>query len=271
MKTLPLPPETPNVQVLAQEYRDTFTGITGDTVTLTYPPIRTTDDRGLELIFKNGVLLDAAAAGASSATRESFTGIVGADFTLAVAPVVGSELVFRNGELIDGRAAKTAAVSVNTTVAVRESKMEDFTGGTSATLSLAHAVDGTACLVFKNGAVLRGGGVQYSISGSTITLGAAPIAADVVLVFYQWATTTSGTGTQTLTVDPAPGTYTIDAAGLITPSVAPVAADHFTVWYLAGGATGGGAAGYTIDGTTVTLASALVAADSLVALYPYRT
>lgn len=277
MKRLPHRPESANVQVLAQEYREEFTGVTGTTITLQFPPIRTTDDIGLELIFKNGSLIDGASAGASSAARERFTGITAATFTLAAKPVVGVELVFKNGALLDGRAAQTAAVSAafSTSASVKESKLEDFTGGTSASLTLAHAADSTNCLVFKNGSALRrvAGASGYSVSGTAVTLGTAPIAADVILVWYQWSTTTSvsGTASQTLTVDPAPGTYTMSAAGVITPSVAPIAADVWTVWYLTGGAATGGPAGYTIDGVTVTFATALVATDSVVVLYPYRT
>lgn len=262
MKTLPLPPSA-NERVLAQEYHDSFTGVATDTIELTYEPIRTVDDVGLELVFKNGTLLSGAAGGASTATRETFTGIVGADFTLANAPVIGSELVFRNGTLIDDRAARTANVTVN----VKQIQYEDFTGGTSASLTLANSCDGQA-LVFKNGVALRkgGGAAQFTVSGTTVTLGTAPAAPDEILVWYQWTNTAS----DTVTVDDAPGDYTIDAGGVITPSVAPVASDVFVVWYLAGGASGGGSAGYTIDGRTLTLSTALVVSDALEVFYAYR-
>lgn len=261
MKQLPFPPASVNERALASEYRDTFTGLTGTGLTLTYPPMRTIDGVALELVFKNGTLLDGSSAGVTSVSRESFTGVVALFFTLAHLPVTGNELVFKNGRLLDGHAARTL------TPAVKESLEEDFTGGTSATLTLAHTPDGNNILVFKNGALLRrvAGATHYTLASNVVTLGTAPIAADEVIVWYQWGTVLS------LAVELADGTYTIDGAtGKITPSVAPAAADVWTVWYQYGGAVGGGAAGYAIDGATLTLATALVAADQVVVLYPYR-
>lgn len=57
MKSLPSQPETPNVRVLAQEYREEFTGLTTAVVTLANAPLETVNGVGLELVFKNGALV----------------------------------------------------------------------------------------------------------------------------------------------------------------------------------------------------------------------
>ena len=54
MKQLPQQPESPNVRVLAQTYREDFANVT-DTLTLTYTPLLTVDGRGLEAVFVDGV------------------------------------------------------------------------------------------------------------------------------------------------------------------------------------------------------------------------
>jgi Ethanolamine utilization protein EutJ (predicted chaperonin) len=63
---------------------------------------------------------------------------------------------------------------------------ERITGLTTTALTLVDpAVEGYE-LVFKNGVLLdpNGGTSGYAISGASITLGAAAIAADVFVVFY---------------------------------------------------------------------------------------
>ena len=57
MKNLPQAPANANERVLAQEYRETQTGLTGVTLTLSHPPLLTVNRLGLELLFKNGALL----------------------------------------------------------------------------------------------------------------------------------------------------------------------------------------------------------------------
>lgn len=59
MIQLPTPPESPNVRALAFHYRETFTGLTSDTVTLAYTPVRTVNDVGLESVTLNGQRLSA--------------------------------------------------------------------------------------------------------------------------------------------------------------------------------------------------------------------
>lgn len=76
---LPTAPESPNVQVLAQQYRERFTGLATATITLAYEPIRTVNDVGLELLTKNGAVLDPSSA---------YT-ISGKTITLSVAAIVG--------------------------------------------------------------------------------------------------------------------------------------------------------------------------------------
>src|SRR5262249_40062634 len=49
-------PETPNVRMLAQEYRESQTGVTAS-MTLTYTPLQTLDGQGLELVFVDGDFL----------------------------------------------------------------------------------------------------------------------------------------------------------------------------------------------------------------------
>ena len=57
MKNLPQAPANANERVLAQEYRETQTGLTDVTLTLAHPPLLTVNGLGLELLFKNGALL----------------------------------------------------------------------------------------------------------------------------------------------------------------------------------------------------------------------
>lgn len=84
MKQLPQAP-SPNERVLAQEYRERFTGLTGTTLTLTHLPLRTVNTLALELLFKNGALLDPAS---------DYT-IAGATVTLSVALIAGDKIVAR--------------------------------------------------------------------------------------------------------------------------------------------------------------------------------
>lgn len=79
MIQLPQQPESANVRVLAQRYRERLTGIAGVTLTLQQEPARTADGVGLELLVKNGVVLDPSAA----------YSIAGRVITLAVAAIVG--------------------------------------------------------------------------------------------------------------------------------------------------------------------------------------
>lgn len=58
MKQLPRQPESPNVRALAQEYRERFTGLSTAVVTLAQVPMQTVNGQGLELVFKNGALVD---------------------------------------------------------------------------------------------------------------------------------------------------------------------------------------------------------------------
>lgn len=87
MKQLSARPTT-NEQVLAAEYRERFTGLTTTAVTLSKVPLRTVDDVGLELVFKNGSLLDPN-GGASGYT------ISGKSITLGTAAIAGDVFVIR--------------------------------------------------------------------------------------------------------------------------------------------------------------------------------
>lgn len=79
---------TTNERVLAAEYRDRFTGLTTAAITLSKVPIRTIDDVGLELVFKNGALLDPnGGAGGYS--------IAGKAITLGAAAIAGDVFVIR--------------------------------------------------------------------------------------------------------------------------------------------------------------------------------
>jgi hypothetical protein len=79
---------TTNERVLAAEYRERFTGLTTVTITLTKVPIRTIDDVGLELVHKNGSLLDPN-GGAGGYT------ISGKSITLGTAAIAGDVFVIR--------------------------------------------------------------------------------------------------------------------------------------------------------------------------------
>lgn len=85
MKQLPKAPAGANERVLAQEYREELTGVTGSTLTLTHQPLRTVNGLGLELLFKNGTLLTPGVG---------YT-IDGQAVTLAVAAVSGDVFVAR--------------------------------------------------------------------------------------------------------------------------------------------------------------------------------
>lgn len=79
---------TTNEKVLAAEYRERFTGLTTTAITLAKVPLRTVDDVGLELVFKNGTLLDPN-GGASGYT------ISGKSITLGTAAIAGDVFVIR--------------------------------------------------------------------------------------------------------------------------------------------------------------------------------
>lgn len=85
MMALPLP-GSPNETALAQWRRERFTGLTTTALPLTSVPRRTLSDEGLELVFKNGALLDPnGGAGGYS--------ISGKDITLGAAAVGGDVFV----------------------------------------------------------------------------------------------------------------------------------------------------------------------------------
>lgn len=82
MRQLPAQPESANVRALAQWYRERFTGLTGTAITLAQTPVRTSDDVGLELVVKNGAILDPS-GGASGYS------ITGPSITLGAAAIAG--------------------------------------------------------------------------------------------------------------------------------------------------------------------------------------
>lgn len=65
-------------------------------------------------------------------------------------------------------------------------KHERFTGGTSATLTLANKAIAGLEQVYKNGTLLDAnkGTPDYTLSGATLTLGTAPLSTDIIRVFY---------------------------------------------------------------------------------------
>jgi hypothetical protein len=63
---------------------------------------------------------------------------------------------------------------------------ESRTGSTSATWDLVNRILEGYELVFKNGILLQGGGVDYSVSGARITFVAAPIAGDRTTAVYYY-------------------------------------------------------------------------------------
>lgn len=79
---------TANERVLGAEYRERFTGLTTVAIGLTKVPLRTVDDVGLELVFKNGALLDPT-GGAGGYT------ISGKAITLGTAAIAGDVFVVR--------------------------------------------------------------------------------------------------------------------------------------------------------------------------------
>jgi hypothetical protein len=87
MKQLP-EAATANERALALEYRERFTGLTTAAIQLAYAPLQTADGVGLELVFKNGALLDPnGGAGGYS--------ITGASITLGTAAIAGDVFVVR--------------------------------------------------------------------------------------------------------------------------------------------------------------------------------
>jgi hypothetical protein len=87
LKLLPEAP-TPNERALALEYRERFTGLTIALVQLAYAPVQTADGVGLELVFKNGALLDPN-GGAGGYT------ISGSAITLGTAAIAGDVFVVK--------------------------------------------------------------------------------------------------------------------------------------------------------------------------------
>lgn len=79
---------TANEQVLAAEYRERFTGLVTAAIGLTKSPLRTVDDVGLELVFKNGTLLDPNGGAGGYA-------ISGKAITLGTAAIAGDVFVIR--------------------------------------------------------------------------------------------------------------------------------------------------------------------------------
>ena len=76
--------------------------------------------------------------------------------------------------------------SDNNIQALARYKTDRFTGGTSATIALTASPVVGLEQVFKNGTLLdrQLATPDYTISGSTLTLHTAPIASDVIRVFY---------------------------------------------------------------------------------------
>lgn len=228
---MPGAPLSPTERTLAQEYRDEFTGITGTSLTLTHLPAQTVDGVGLELLFKNGELLDGGGT-----MRES---VQSASFTLAREPVPSTLLLFDNGILIDPTYGTTISASHH----------ESFTGTTSTTITLGATPVGLV-QVYKNGTPINTP-ADYTISGNVITLASAPVTSDVFDVYY--------TSNETITYAVSGKNVTVSGGGV---------SDTITVFYQCNGLD---ALGYSIDGATVTLATALTASDRVVALYPYRS
>lgn len=242
MLQLPNSPDSANVRALGQTYRESFTGVTGDTVTLTYEPVQTLDDVHLELVFKNGQLLDGTGGGSGVLARERFTGVSGTSLPLTNFPVVaGTELVFKNGQLLDDHPAQSVSLTGMHT------ELDTLTV-TVDTVSVSVSATGTA----------SPSGDSVSVTGSGSGSGTGTIDDG------------TATGVGTLEVEPARGGYTIDGpTGVITLDNAADPSDVFSVLYTYGvGADG--TAGYDIDGATLTLATPLVSTDVLIVQYPYR-
>lgn len=162
MLQLPMQPDSENVRALAQVYREEFTGLTTATVTLAQEPARTVDG-------------------------------------------VGVEQVYRNGRLLAATAVTTTSDAMTTTFA-----RERRTGSTSTTWTLADAPDTGLELVWKNGTLLDPS-VDYAIAGDTITLGAAPVGADVLIAWYPVTATSSSSSSDGTSYTIAGTTLTLDA------------------------------------------------------------
>lgn len=86
MLAIPRAPESANVSALAMWRRERFTGLTTTAITLSSEPRRTANDEGVELVFKNGTLLDPN-GGASGYT------ISGKSITLGTAAIAGDVFI----------------------------------------------------------------------------------------------------------------------------------------------------------------------------------
>lgn len=167
-----MPPENANEQALASVYREDFTGLTTATVTLTYPVLRTVNDVGVEQVFRNGKLLSATAASAStSATtihRERRTGSTSATWVLSATPDAGTEQVVKNGVVLDP--------SVDYSIA-------------TATITLASAPGaGDVLLAWypSSASSSSSAGTSYTIDQNILTLDSALVSTDVLVVHYRY-------------------------------------------------------------------------------------
>lgn len=206
MKQLPGEPESPNVRVLAQVYRETFTGITGDTVTLAYTPVTTVNDVGLEQIYKNGVLMGATGSGGGTQVRElrdNLAGDISSLFRLGgivfadVSP--GTHSLHTGNEVhIDG----ATQPDYNGDFTITVTSTSTFTYGISTTpttpavgaptygaitFDLEQTPNGEPELLFRSGALVspEGGAIGYVRTGTSIRLGTAVTSASRVVIWYR--------------------------------------------------------------------------------------
>lgn len=139
-------------------------------------------------------------------------------FTLASTPVSGSVILFQNGirlKVTEDYTISGSTITFNTAPATGDLLLVDYltstgtfaTGSTSfiydetpsgtvngsnTAFTLAHTPVSGTLMLYRDGQLLKGGGADYTISGTDITFVTAPATSSVLSSFYQSSISTAG-------------------------------------------------------------------------------
>lgn len=227
---------SPVERALASNYQETF-NVASSTITLSYTPQTTVDDKSLIKVYKNGVLMSPSGGGGGTQIRESRA------LTGTVVNLVST-----------GPGSATATTGTNHTL---------LTGNIVAISGAAPgAYDVTAAITFD--AV---NGFDYPVAGSPTSPATGTIHW-LAQSFYLLQKATSGPELVFVNGalrNPSGYTRTDNVTGSLIDLGSPlVFGDVVVIWYTANGG------GYTLSGKTLTFDSALTTSDTVVVAYPYR-